>query len=253
MEQIKLLRRLGLTEYEARAYFSLSKLGPSTVREIVLDSNLPRNKAYEALQRLEQKNKVISLPVSPRKYKISNPEVFKEEIKELNESVDLLIKLAEQPKTAEFKDLFWIIKGKKAIEEKLSLQNMKVKREIVGCNQLSKVLYKNLKTMKEAVDRGVTIKLICTFDKEKISIYKEWMKTGAKIRVFNQKQFGPLLPRITVFDGEIARLTVGKPEVIKEEDYLTLWTESKAFSQMLKKHFMSMWKHSKPLEKRVRI
>jgi sugar-specific transcriptional regulator TrmB len=252
MDQIKLLQKLGMTEYEARAYFSLSKLGPSTVKEIVLDSNLPRNKAYEILEKLEQKNKVMSLPISPRKYKISNPEIFKEEIKELNESVDLLIKLIEQPKITEFKDLFWIIRGKKSIEEKLALQNTKVKREILGCNKLSKILYKNVRTMKEAIERGVSVKMICTFDKDKIKIYKEWLRTGAKIRVFNNKMFGPLLPRITIFDGEISRLTIGKPEVSKEEGYLTLWTESKAFSQMLKNQFMNMWKNSKPLEKYLR-
>lgn len=253
MDQIRILQKLGLTEYEARAYFSLSKLGSSTVREIVLDSNLPRNKTYEALQKLEQKNKVISLPVSPRRYKISNPEVFKEEIKELNESVDLLIKLSEQPKIAEFKDLFWIIKSKKAIEEKLALQNTKTRKEILGCNKLSNILYKNIRTMKEAVDKGVSVKMICTFDKDKTEIYKEWLKTGAKIRVFNNKMFGPLLPRITIFDGEIARLTIGKPEVSNEKDYLTLWTESKAFSQMLKNHFMTMWKNSEPIEKYLKL
>ena len=249
MDQIKLLQKLGMTEYEARAYFSLSKLGPSTVKEVVLDSNLPRNKAYETLQRLEQKNKVISLPISPRKYRINDPEIFKEEIKELNDLVDSLIKLIEQPKITEFKDLFWVIKGKKAIEEKLALQNIKTKREILGCNKLSKILYKNIRTMKEAVDSGISVKMICTFEKDKIKIYKEWLKTGAKIKVFNYKMFGPLLPRITIFDGEIARLTIGEPEVNNEEDYLTLWTESKAFSQMLKNHFMNMWKNSEPIEK----
>ena len=251
MDQIKLLQKLGMTEYEARAYLSLAKLGPSTVREIVLDSKLPRNKTYESLQKLEQKNKVIFLPVSPRKYKINNPEIFKEEIKELNNSVDSLIKLIEQPKITEFKDLFWIIKGKKAIEEKLATQNTKAKREILACNKLSKILYKNIRTMEDAIKKGVKVKIICTFDKNKIKSYKEWLSTGAKIRVFNEKMFGPLLPRITIIDGEIARLTIGEPEV-KEEDYLTLWTESKAFAQMLKNHFINMWKNSEPIEKYIK-
>jgi sugar-specific transcriptional regulator TrmB len=251
MEHIKLLKRLGLTEYESRAYLSLAKLGPSTVKEIVLDSKLPRNKAYEVLQRLEEKNKVLSLPVSPRKYKINNPELFKEEVNDLSKSVHSLIKLIEQPKITEFKDLFWVIKSKKAIEEKLAIQNTKAKKEILGCNKLSKILYKNIRTMKEAVNRRVKVKMICTLDKNKISSYKAWLKTGAKIRVFNEKLFGPLLPRITVFDGEIARLTIGKPEVKNEEEYITLWTESKAFSQMLKNHFINMWNNSEPIEKYI--
>ena len=234
------------------AYLSLAKLGPSTVREIVMDSKLPRNKAYESLQRLEEQNKVMSLPISPKKYRITDSGIFKEEVMSLNQSVHSLIKMVEQPKIVEFKDFFWVIKGKKAIEQKLAIQNTNTKREILSCNRLSKIIYKNIRTMKESIDRGVNVKMICTFEKDKINSYRSWLSSGARIRVFNEKKFGPLLPRISVMDGEIARMTIGRPEVEKEEDYLTLWTESKAFAQMLKNHFMNMWKHSDPIEKYLR-
>lgn len=247
MDQIKLLKRFGLTEYEARAYLSLAKIGPSSVREIVLDSKLPRNKAYEALQRLEEKNKIVSLPISPRKYKIINPELLKEDAQEITNSVNELIKMVEQPKNSEFKDLFIVIKGKKAIEEKLAISNTKVKKEIFSCNNLSKILYKNIRAIEDAVKRGVKVKMICDFDEKNVESYKEWLSTGADIRVFNKKMFGPLLPRITILDGSIARLTIGSPEVKNEEEYITLWTESRAFSQMLRNHFLNMWKNSKPL------
>lgn len=248
MNSIKLLKKLGLTEYEARAYLSLARLGPSTVREIVTDSRLPRNKTYEALQKLEDKNKVVVLPISPKKYKITNPELFKEEILEINNSMDELIKIIEQPKTIEFKELFWIIKGQKAIQEKLSLQTTKSEKEVLTCNTLSQVLYRNKNTMSDAVKRGVKVKMICNFDKSKISIYKSWLETGARIRIFNEKLFGPLLPRISTFDGKIARLTIGEPEIKNKDDYITMWTESRAFAQMLRNHFMNMWNKCKPIE-----
>lgn len=100
---------------------------------------------------------------------------------------------------------------------------------------------------------GVKVKMICSFDPKKIKIYEAWLSTGAHIRVLNHEKYGPLLPRITVFDGGISRLTIGKPEVRNEEDYLTLWTESKAFSNMLKKQFISMCKDSKDLKKYINI
>jgi len=251
MDNIKLLKKLGMTEYEARAYLSLARLGPSTVREIVVESNLPRNKAYEALESLERVNKVISLPLSPRKYRIFDPGQFREEVEDISKSFDSLVKLIEQPKQQEFRDLFWILKGKKAILEKLSAHSEKARKEVLSCNRLSRPFFKNIRTMKEAVDRGVKVKMICTFDRKNIYSYVEWMKTGAKIRVFNHDKFGPLLPRITIFDGKIARLTIGRPEVKNDEDYITLWTESKAFAQMLRNHFIIMWKDSKPIEKYI--
>lgn len=248
MDPLALLRKLGFTDYEARAYLALAQLGPSTVREVVEESKLPRNKAYEALQRLEFKNKIAALPVTPKKYKIVNAESFKDEIKDLNNSIDNLIKAVQNPKKSELKDLFWIIKGKKAIQERLALENTKVKKEIVACNNLSTHLYKNLRAMEQAIKRGVKVKMICIFDEKRTNIYKEWLEIGTQIRIFDQNKFGPLLPRIGVFDGERARLTIGEPEVKREEDYITLWTESKAFARMLHTHFMTMWKECKPLK-----
>lgn len=251
MDNIKLLQRLGLTEYESRAYLTLAKIGPSTVKEIVMDSHLPRNKAYDALLRLEQKNMIICLPFSPKKFQINNPEALRDEVKELDTTVNNILQIINQPKKLEFNELFVVMKGKKAIQDKLALQNGKAKQEILGCNKLSRVIYTNLHSMSAAVKRGVKVKMICTFEQKKIETYKQWMKTGAKIRVFNEKEFGPLLPRITVFDGKVSRLTVGRPEIKKDEDYLTLWTESRAFSQMLRSHFMTMWKKSKPIEEYI--
>jgi len=249
MDKIKLLRKLGMSEYEARAYLALARIGPSTVREIVLDSKLPRNKVYEVLQRLEDSGRVESLPVSPKKFRVVNSELFREAVEELNEGVSELIKMVEEPKSKEFKELFWVIKGKKAIEDKLALETGKVEKEILGCNNLSKILYKNIRLMKEAVDRGVEVKLICTFEESKKESYREWLSTGASIRVFDKKKFGPLLPRITVHDSLRARLTTGKPEVRDEEDYITIWTDSKVFALMLRNQFMNMWKECKPIEK----
>ncbi len=249
MNHAKLLKRLGLTEYETRAYLALAKLGPSSVKDIVLESNLPRNKTYEALQKLEQRNMIATLPVTPRKFKISNPELLKQEVEELNNSVKGLIKLIEQPKIKEFKDLFWVLKGQEAIREKLAIENTKAKKEILSCSTISKPFYKNIRIMKECVKKGVKFKIICTFSEKNIESYKTYLKTGAEIRVFNEKVFGPLLPRITILDGTVSRLTIGKPEVKNREDYITLWTESKAFAMMLKSHFNNMWKKCKPIEK----
>jgi len=252
MQHLELLKRLGFTEYEARAFLSLAKIGPSTVREIVLDSALPRNKAYEALQRLEQKGYVISLPLSPRRYKISNPELFKRQVQELDKSVVSLIKLIEMPKSQEFKDLFWVMKGRKTLIDRFNVENAKVEKEMLGCSNLNVMLYRNMRTVKEKVKQGAKFKFITPFDKKNIPVYKAWLRTGSKLRIFNEKKFGPLLPRFAIFDLKKARLSVGMPEVEKEEDHITLWTESKAFCVMLRHQFLHMWRCSEPIEKYIK-
>ncbi len=248
MENIELLQKMGLTEYEARAYISLARLGVSTVKEIVHDSKLPRNKTYEALQKLELRNLIISMPRSPKKFKITNTEIIKKEVESMNKTVENLIKLIEEPKTNEFKELFWIIKSKKAITKKMSIQNSKSKKEIIGCNRFSEIHYENMREMKNAVDRGVKMKFISTFDIDKIENYKKYLKTGIEIRVWNEKEFGPLLQRMTVFDDDCARITIGRPEITNHDDYITIFSDSKAFTLMMKNTLKNMWKKCKPIE-----
>ncbi|MFC1723208.1 TrmB family transcriptional regulator [Nanoarchaeota archaeon] len=248
MDKRKLLQRMGLTEYESRAYLSLAKLGPSTVREIVLDSKLPRSKTYEALQKLEDQNKAVALPGSPKRYKITNHELLKEEIKDMADSMNSLIKKIETPRGTEYKDLFWVIKGRKPLIEKFTIENQKAEKEIFSCSELNKMLYKNMRIIKERTERGVKVRFITLFDKRNMKYYRAWLRVGAKIRVFDEEKLG-LLPRITVQDGVLGRITVGLPEVKKEEEYVTLWTDSIAFCNMLRNQFMHMWKSSQPIEK----
>ncbi len=248
MNHVTVLGKLGLSEYESRAYVSLAKLGPSTIKRIVADSNLPRNKAYEALQKLEFKNLAQSLPVHPRKYQLINHGLLEDQVEDMSNSVQELIKLIQSPKEQHPEELFWVLKSKAAIIEMLSEENNSAKSEVLMCTRLSTMHYKNMRTIGAAVKRGVNFKIICIYNPAKKEIYQSYLALGAKIRIFNSAAFGQLLPRLSVFDGRKARLTIGRPEVNSDEEYLSILTESKAFCNMVRNYFLSMWGKCKPLE-----
>ena len=90
MDNIVILKNLGFSEYEARTYVALTELGPSTAKEISNYSKLPRNKTYDMLRKLELKNRIISLPVTPRKYRILYINQLKEIIENKKESLEKL-------------------------------------------------------------------------------------------------------------------------------------------------------------------
>ena len=75
---------------------------------------------------------------------------------------------------------------------------------------------------------------------------------GVEIRFFNTELYGELLPRITIFDENIARITIGKPEIENKEEYLTTIIESHVFITMLKVHFMQMWENSIVFEELIK-
>jgi len=252
MDNIILLKSLGFTEYEARVYVALSDLGAATARELSQYSKLPRNKTYDTLKKLEQKGRLQSLPISPRKYKLLNINQLKVEIESKKKSLSLLeeninrfVEESSKPKIKEYREIFWVIRSKKAIMEKMKSQNMITKKEMLSLNRLSHASADNLKNIRKGVREGLKIKMLVPFTEENMKRVRKWQEAGAKVRNYDQEKFGPLGTRFGVFDKNVARITFGKPDVLKEEDYITLWAESPYLANMLRNYFFTIWKKSK--------
>ncbi len=70
------LRDLGLSEYEARAYRSLLRTGPTTAKELSRTSEVPMGRIYDVLNGLEQHQLVRSQAAGrPKKYVAVEPQV----------------------------------------------------------------------------------------------------------------------------------------------------------------------------------
>jgi len=67
-DAVELLRKLGLTEYEARAYSALLSLGPATASEISRASSVPYTKIYQMLSMLEERKWVEVQGRRPTRY-----------------------------------------------------------------------------------------------------------------------------------------------------------------------------------------
>jgi sugar-specific transcriptional regulator TrmB len=67
------LLRLGLSDYEARAYLSLLTEGPLTAMELSRRAEIPRSKVYEVLGRLEGKGWINPGEGRPAKYSARHP------------------------------------------------------------------------------------------------------------------------------------------------------------------------------------
>jgi sugar-specific transcriptional regulator TrmB len=251
MDNISLLKNLGFTEYEARTYVALSDLGPCTAKEISDYSKLPKNKTYEMLNRLEKKKKIMSLPITPRKYRILDINQLKNHIEDKKKSLKLIeknlnkyIEESKKPKLKEFKEIFWIIRGKKAIISKMSAQNKYCKKEILSVNRLSKAYPENLRNMKHAIKNGTKAKFLTPIEKSNPQVLKKWKSIGVEIRNYDESKYGSISTRFGVFDKKIVRITFGEPDVNRPEDYITLWAESPHLSNMLRNYFYNIWRKS---------
>lgn len=128
--------------------------------------------------------------------------------------------------------------------DKLAENNANVKKEILAVQRNWKLWGEGLREIEKTIKRGVDVKFIGVINKETEGRAKEWKKTGAKIKIYNEK-FGKYPLRYSIFDNKEARITIGKPEIPDPENYVTIWTTSKPLINILRKQFLEMWKESK--------
>jgi len=70
---LRILRELGLTEYEARAMYAVLRLREATAKEISEYGDVPRTKTYEILEKFVKMGLITEIEARPRRYVVEDP------------------------------------------------------------------------------------------------------------------------------------------------------------------------------------
>lgn len=122
MEQlVDPLRRLGLTEYEARAYISLAELGPSSPRDVARRAGIPYPSAYDALKALVSKGWAERAASRPRIYSARPPQVIgKQTISGLKEAFAQLNKIYKDVSSRTSRvEIIYTVMGRDKVQSKI--------------------------------------------------------------------------------------------------------------------------------------
>ena len=68
LDMIERLKKLGLNNYESRAYLVLLRLGNAVADEIAIEARIPMGRIYDVLSNLESARLVIIQATRPKKY-----------------------------------------------------------------------------------------------------------------------------------------------------------------------------------------
>src|SRR3989344_5371159 len=68
MDEIETAKKLGLNEYESRAYLSMLKLGSAEASAVSKSASIPRARVYDVLSSLEKKGFIEKKPSKPVAY-----------------------------------------------------------------------------------------------------------------------------------------------------------------------------------------
>ena len=240
IEARKVLRELGLTDYEARSYLALLEKGVLTASQVSEYSEVPYSKVYETLASLEKKGWIETEQGRPARYYPKAPSEalttmklqLEDKVKTWEKTVlDELEPFYERREIREKPDI-WILRGEFNTLAKLKEMIEKTKNELmVAVPYLPK-------TMADAVTPLLSKLLSANVKVQVMVAGKEWnlekLTEMAEVRVRDQMFGGGVIS-----DGKEAMLFLGE-----DKPTLVIWSNHVGLVQFAKEYFRYLWASS---------
>ena len=260
----KLRRDFGLNLYEVKIWVALLSRGISTAGELSDIGNVPRSRAYDVLESLEQKGFIILKLGKPIKYLAVDPKEVVERVKKIvKKDSDERIQNLEKVKTTdvleeleilhkqgvsfvESADLSGAIKGRQNVYSQLELM-LKNAEKSVSIMTTTKGLIRKLSALRSELERlskkGVKIRIAAPINSEDFKEVKEFMKI-AEVKHTNE-----INARFFIVDGRDLMFMIMDDENIHPSYDVGVWINTPFFATALDELFDLSWKEMESAEK----
>ncbi|MCR4336084.1 MAG: hypothetical protein NUV57_06160 [archaeon] len=199
---IESIKKLGLNEYEARAYNALLSSGKASAVFVSKSSNIPRARVYDVLFSLEKKGFVTRSASKPIEFSVVKPLIAVESVSEAKkieldknlEEFKIIAQTLEQKAgiEADFSDSVWVVEGRRNIYSKIAEQLENTKDNVLICSS----------------DAGLKRKK-GYFDKKLASLTSKGVKIASK---------SSLNSRFLVFDKNSVLLFLNQEKVSEDQE-----------------------------------
>jgi HTH-type transcriptional regulator, sugar sensing transcriptional regulator len=259
---VQSLMKLGLTEYEARIYVVLTKMGPRNASEISFLGKVPRPKTYGAIRGLESKGLLRIVPGKPERYMAVSPnDVLIPLVEKLNKETTECVQVVENlamafessryvytEKPYERYDL-WSVRGRDKVYKRVQDMIGEAKVNVfftTTANGLVRIYKAHSEVLEKAAERGAKVRVAAPINQVNQSVARE---LGEVIEVRNSS--GPMVKFLTADSAEII-FTEDIPDdtnVATGQDVAT-WTNDPLLVKAHEKMFDQLWP-TQPQQKEV--
>jgi len=237
-EAKKVLREVGLTEYETRAYLSLLEHGAMTASEVSEHGSVPYSKVYETLNSLERKGWIEAERGRPSRYFPKSPfealEATRLRIEDMVSGWKQVVlgelqPLYERRELREKPDI-WILRGEFSVLAKLQEMLSTAKKELmVAAPAFAKSFVEACVSMLSRLrDSGVNVQVMVTKDFGKTVDVRE-------VRV-RDGMFGGGV----IVDSKEALLFLGE-----DKPTLVIWSNHTGLVKFARDYFQYLWESAK--------
>jgi len=251
-EIIETLQKFGLTEYESKAYVTLSLLGQAKASEISKQANVPQSKIYVTLENLMEKQLVEVSQERPKLFKAITPsfviknllEAKEEEFKSLKQKAFLVSRLLRPIEVdEEIVEGIWVQKVEKYMEilDRLVQMVKKAKKYVYDVTKSLPYSSSYREALLDCKEKGVSLHVMA-MSLEDMEKMKWYVKNGIKVKLLEARNH----PRILAIDGkEVAiRIDNGKPV------FQSIWSSDPSFVSMMDNYLKNLWKMAREVNLR---
>lgn len=259
---IQEMTKIGMQEYESKAYYTLLTQGNLNAKEISSKADIPQPKVYTILSNLIKKGFCIRVPGYNKQYKALEPKVafslMKNEIEQKQTNVGNVVDKLGKIYTLENKktddDYIEVLRNNQQIYEKFISFLSDVEHEIVGFIKppFSSVGQKNkLEVQQEIIidklKHGLEMKMIYEFPEESnkeglINLIETSIKNGEKSKIIETL---PL--KVVIFDEKKVLISLNKPNS-DTVDFTAIVVEHPDLAKALKLTFKLLWEAAITIE-----
>lgn len=183
---IETLKILGLTEYEAKSYISLNRIGIAKAADIHMVSGVPRSAVYGTLAKLEEKGLIEAEYGKPMRYKSIEPsKAIKKLINLINTNSEDLMEFLEESKAENMlsgtSDSVWTLRSAKNLIAKLNEMISSANEEIIflayyplfsDSGEPFPIFKSVMSTILQKMHEGLRLRVIC-MDTNQIPLIKQ--------------------------------------------------------------------------------
>jgi len=249
---VGILKDLGLTGNEAKAYLALCELGPSVVSDIAEKAGIHRALAYATLARLAEKGLVSQMTKDKKKwFSAAPPERLKAMMEEKEKTIkDGLFSLSRQLSK------IYRVSARPAVEVYTGVEGLKTvlndeldtmkKGEVIYFYRVRPEIAELAKVftawwLRKRVEKGIVSKAVFDTMPGSLERAQVWLKAGlAEVRVLPDPVPTPITHHI--YGDKVALLSAAPGELVG------IIIKSPAIANFFRKSFELQWKTLKPLE-----
>ncbi|ELZ13698.1 TrmB family transcriptional regulator [Halovivax asiaticus JCM 14624] len=263
------LRDLGLSEYEARAYRSLLKTGPTTAKELSRASDVPMGRIYDVLNSIEQYNLVRTQTASrPKKYVAVEPStaldrLLEDKKRELAEKADqyqsIVDELSNELVVSEpVEEQFWTAAIGPSDTFDLLLERLTAADDTIVMVAADPSPQIDIRTVGETVldeleaslDRGVSVDVLMSrtlVDELSPNVGKRYRRTLQNRDAFDVRTSEQVTGSFNVIDGTEVCIQVPNP-LSTGEIFGMIDLKDPDFVSEVYDEFLPQWQQATPLE-----